>query len=102
MARRRPTGDDATNADPTRSAAPTVTVSATDPARRLTPVVRLAPAKLNLSLAVVGRRPDGYHELHSVMVRLGLADRLSLAPAIPSSLSKSPTRSLNICLPDSQ
>jgi 4-diphosphocytidyl-2-C-methyl-D-erythritol kinase len=51
----------------------------TDPARRLTPVVRLAPAKLNLTLAVVGRRPDGYHALHSVMVPLGLADRLSLA-----------------------
>ncbi|HSS34861.1 MAG TPA: hypothetical protein VLR93_01205 [Patescibacteria group bacterium] len=58
-----------------------MTEAATDPARRLTPVVRLAPAKLNLSLAVVGRRPDGYHQLHSVMVRLGLADRLSLAPA---------------------
>jgi len=51
-----------------------------DPARRLTPVVRLAPAKLNLTLAVVGRRPDGYHALHSVMVPLGVADRLSLAP----------------------
>jgi 4-diphosphocytidyl-2-C-methyl-D-erythritol kinase len=50
-----------------------------DPARRLTPVVRLAPAKLNLTLAIVGRRPDGYHALHSVMVPLGLADRLSLA-----------------------
>jgi 4-diphosphocytidyl-2-C-methyl-D-erythritol kinase len=53
----------------------------TDPTRRLTPVVRVAPAKLNLTLAVVGRRGDGYHELHSVMVRLDLADRLSLAPA---------------------
>ena len=52
-----------------------------DPARRLTPVVRVAPAKLNLTLAVVGRRPDGYHELHSVMVPLSLADRLSLAPS---------------------
>ena len=51
----------------------------TDPNRRLTPVVRLAPAKLNLTLAIVGRRPDGYHALHSVMVPLGLADRLSLA-----------------------
>ncbi len=49
--------------------------------RRLAPVIRLAPAKLNLTLAVVGRRPDGFHELHSVMVTLGLADRLSIAPA---------------------
>jgi 4-diphosphocytidyl-2-C-methyl-D-erythritol kinase len=58
-----------------------MTQPAVDPARRLSPVVRLAPAKLNLSLAVVGLRADGYHELHSVMVPLDLADRLSLAPA---------------------
>src|SRR5262249_25968476 len=45
----------------------------------VTPVVRLAPAKLNLTLAVVGRRPDGYHTLHSVMAPLDLADRLTLA-----------------------
>ncbi len=55
-----------------------------DPLRRVGPVVRLAPAKLNLSLAVIGRRPDGFHELHSVMVTLGLADRLSLATAAAS------------------
>jgi 4-diphosphocytidyl-2-C-methyl-D-erythritol kinase len=47
---------------------------------RLTPVVRLAPAKINLTLAVLGRRPDGFHDLHSVFVPLALADRLSLAP----------------------
>jgi len=52
----------------------------TDSLRRLSPVVRLAPAKLNLTLAVVGRRDDGYHSLHSVFVPLTLADRLSLAP----------------------
>lgn len=51
----------------------------TDPIRRLAPAIRLAPAKLNLTLAVVGRREDGYHSLHSVFVPLGLADRLSLA-----------------------
>ena len=51
----------------------------TDPTRRLAPVVRLAPAKLNLTLAIVGRRPDGFHALHSVMVPLALADRLSVA-----------------------
>ncbi len=58
-----------------------MTGTAADPTRRLSPVIRLAPAKLNLSLAVVGRRPDGFHELHSVMVPLGLADGLSLAAA---------------------
>jgi 4-diphosphocytidyl-2-C-methyl-D-erythritol kinase len=54
-----------------------------DPGRRLTPVVRLAPAKVNLALAVLGTRPDGYHELHSVMVPVSLADRLSVSPLPP-------------------
>lgn len=39
-----------------------------------------APAKLNLSLRVVGRRADGYHELESELVLLELADRLLLLP----------------------
>ena len=47
----------------------------------LAPVVRLAPAKVNLTLSVVNKRSDGFHALHSVMVPLGLADRLSLARA---------------------
>jgi 4-diphosphocytidyl-2-C-methyl-D-erythritol kinase len=50
------------------------------PADRLSPVVRVAPAKVNLTLAVVGRRPDGFHALHSVMAATMLADRLSMAP----------------------
>ena len=56
-----------------------MTTEAGDPAARLTPVVRLAPAKLNLTLAVVGRQRDGFHDLHTVMAPLDLADRLSLA-----------------------
>ena len=54
---------------------------AVDPTRRLAPIVRLAPAKLNLTLAVIARRDDGYHALHSVIAPLGLVDRLSLALA---------------------
>ncbi len=53
----------------------------TAPFGRVTPVVRVAPAKLNLTLAVVGRRPDGFHAIHSVMAPLDLADRLALGPA---------------------
>jgi 4-diphosphocytidyl-2-C-methyl-D-erythritol kinase len=38
-----------------------------------------APAKVNLTLAILGgRRPDGYHELHGVFARLALADRLAV------------------------
>ncbi len=41
-----------------------------------------APAKLNLSLRVLGRRDDGFHEIDTLMVRLpGLADRLEFSRA---------------------
>ena len=39
-----------------------------------------APAKLNLSLSVVGRREDGYHLLDSRLVLLELADGLLMLP----------------------
>lgn len=34
----------------------------------------LAPAKVNLTLEIVGRRPDGYHLLETVMQSIDLAD----------------------------
>lgn len=37
-----------------------------------------APAKINLTLDVLGKRPDGYHELRSVMQSVSLCDRLSV------------------------
>ena len=67
---------------------------ATDPVRRLEPVVRLAPAKVNLTLAVLGTRPDGFHDLHSVMVPLDLADRLSVAVAATGRRRHAPRRRL--------
>ncbi|MEK0084714.1 4-(cytidine 5'-diphospho)-2-C-methyl-D-erythritol kinase [Benzoatithermus flavus] len=46
------------------------------------PVLReRAPAKLNLDLLVTGRRPDGYHELDSLVVFADPADELRFAPA---------------------
>jgi 4-diphosphocytidyl-2-C-methyl-D-erythritol kinase len=45
------------------------------------PLVELAPAKLNLSLEVTGRRADGYHDLATLFQTVGLADELYLSPA---------------------
>lgn len=39
-----------------------------------------APAKLNLTLDVLGRREDGYHDLKMVMQSITLADQLTLRP----------------------
>ncbi len=36
-----------------------------------------APAKLNLTLEVLARRPDGYHEIRSVIQTISLCDRLT-------------------------
>ena len=38
-----------------------------------------APAKINLSLQVLGERPDGYHEIASVMAAVDLCDELRVA-----------------------
>ncbi len=46
----------------------------------------LAPAKINLALHIVGRRPDGYHELDSIVAFAGIADRLTCERADDWSL----------------
>lgn len=61
----------------------------------------LAPAKLNLSLQVFGKRPDGYHHIRSVMVPVSLYDEVTVeeasagisvicdAPGIPTDAANS-------------
>ena len=40
-----------------------------------------APAKVNLFLNVLRRRPDGYHELHSILQMVSLYDEMTFEPA---------------------
>lgn len=40
-----------------------------------------APAKLNLGLEVIGQRPDGYHEIRSILAMVDLVDTLSVDPS---------------------
>jgi 4-diphosphocytidyl-2-C-methyl-D-erythritol kinase len=40
-----------------------------------------APAKINLTLEVLGKRPDGYHDIKSVVQEISLADELEFSPA---------------------
>ena len=47
-----------------------------------------APAKLNLFLHVVGRRPDGYHELQTVFQFIDLADRVRIAARNDTALRR--------------
>ena len=39
-----------------------------------------APAKVNLTLRVLGRRADGYHDIESLVVFAGVGDELTFAP----------------------
>lgn len=40
--------------------------------------IHWAPAKLNIRLKITGRRPDGYHNLVSIMAPVSLYDRIEL------------------------
>jgi 4-diphosphocytidyl-2-C-methyl-D-erythritol kinase len=50
------------------------------------PLIENAPAKVNLTLRVLGRRADGYHEILSLVAFADFGDRLSLNPGTELSL----------------
>jgi 4-diphosphocytidyl-2-C-methyl-D-erythritol kinase len=52
----------------------------------MAPLVARAPAKVNLTLRVAGRRADGLHELDSLVVFSNITDELSLDPSRPRGL----------------
>ncbi|KOO42349.1 4-(cytidine 5'-diphospho)-2-C-methyl-D-erythritol kinase [Priestia koreensis] len=58
-----------------------------------------APAKINLSLDVLHKRPDGYHEVKMVMTTIDLADRIELAKRNDSKII---VQSQNRFVPDDQ
>ena len=47
----------------------------------MNPNTQAAPAKVNLALDILGRRPDGYHEMRMVMQTVSLCDRVTLEEA---------------------
>lgn len=53
------------------------------------PLIEKAPAKINLTLRVLGRREDGLHELESLVAFADLADTLELDPEAPLALAVS-------------
>lgn len=50
-------------------------------------IVRQAPAKINLMLHVVGRMPDGYHHLQSLVAFAEIGDQITIEKAENSSLT---------------
>ena len=64
-----------------------------------------APAKVNLFLRVLGARPDGYHEIETLIAPISLEDRLEVhADADPSfrtlSLSLDERVDFEVLLPE--
>ncbi|MCP4313749.1 MAG: 4-(cytidine 5'-diphospho)-2-C-methyl-D-erythritol kinase [Bacteroidetes bacterium] len=44
-------------------------------------MILLSPAKINIGLQIIRRRPDGFHDLRSVMFQVGLKDILEIREA---------------------
>lgn len=71
----------------------------------------VAPAKMNLSLRLLSKRKDGYHEIETLMAPLALADEIELTHAhgaAPGSIAftcndpRLPTGNDNLCIKAAQ
>jgi 4-diphosphocytidyl-2-C-methyl-D-erythritol kinase len=50
------------------------------------PIAVFAPAKINLALHVLGRRPDGYHDIDTLVAFATVGDRIEVRPAAELTL----------------
>lgn len=52
----------------------------------MSPLTLQAPAKINLTLDILGARPDGYHEMDMVMQSVSLCDEITLNLGSPGGI----------------
>jgi 4-diphosphocytidyl-2-C-methyl-D-erythritol kinase len=45
-----------------------------------------APAKINLSLLIAGKRPDGFHEIETVMAKVNWYDEILIEPGLKAGI----------------
>lgn len=66
------------------------------------PVTIPAPAKINLGLRILRKRPDGFHDLETVFLRIGWADEIRMETAAELSMTCSapnlPVDGSNLCM----
>ena len=61
-----------------------------------------APAKINLGLHVLHKRPDGYHDIETILIRIPWTDTISVRPAEEITMDCTdpslPTDDRNLCM----
>ena len=45
-----------------------------------------APAKINLSLLIAGKRPDGFHEIETIMAKVNWCDEILIEPGLKGGI----------------